>query len=278
MMMDTLNLRWLIAAAMVAILVALFAGCQQHGNSAGQPWDMFTKSRRPKRPVAQKEPTPKLDDKQKADVRMAMARLMEKQKQPERAIRAYREILRKDDTRADAYHRLAVLHDKKGESKKAAEYYQAALRRDPDNAQLHCDLGYSLYLRKKWSDAEKHLHRALTLDPHLAKAHNNLALLLARTDRSDAAIREFKAGGSTESAARANLAFVSMMEQRFDEAEKEFELALAADPQSQSARGGLKTLHKVASAPLPSDSGDSNRNTADGTVHVGFVTASDQPQ
>ena len=139
-------------------------------------------------------------------------------------------------------------------------------------------LGYSLYLRKKWPDAEKHFYRALTLDPRLAKAHNNLALLLARTNRSDAALREFELGGSTESAARANLAFVSMMDHRFGEAEKDFELALAADPQSQSALGGLKTLHKVTSAPLPSDLDDPKQKAADGTVHVGFVTASDRPK
>ncbi|HYW80815.1 MAG TPA: tetratricopeptide repeat protein [Thermoguttaceae bacterium] len=267
---------------MLAILVAMLAGCQQPGYPPSPPWNLFTKSNRPKRPVPPKDPTPKLDDQQKGDVQMALARSMERQKQPERAIRIYQAILKKDDTRADAYHRLAVLHDKSGDGKKAAEYYQEALRRDPANAQLHCDLGYSFYLRKKWPDAEKHLRRALTLDPHLAKAHNNLALLLARTDRSDAALREFELGGSTESAARANVAFVAMTDQRFDKAEEEFELALAADPQSASARNGLKTLHKVATAPLPNDAlasdgtDDAKPNTADGTVQVGFVTAGDR--
>jgi len=273
---DTINLRLIIAAVLLAVLATLFSGCQQPIYPPTSPWNLLTKSRRPKRPDPPKPPARRLDERQKLDVQMAMGRSMEKQEQYERAIHVYEGVLQKDDTRADAYHRLAVLHDKKGDGKKASEFYREALRRDGDNAKLHCDLGYSLYLRQKWQEAERHFNRALTLDPNMAKAHNNLALLLARTGRSQAALREFQLGGNTESAARANLAFVSMLDQRFDNAERQFELALAADPKSEAARNGLKTLRKVASAPSAGEPSDSGEKPADGTVQVGFVTASDR--
>jgi len=227
------------------MLLALgLSGCQQLGSL----WNK-TSSREQTARTAQ--PTEKLPwtgpvkPEQKADVQMAVARSLENQGQTDQAIKVYLEVLKKDSRRVDACHRLALLYDKKGDGETARRYYQIALKTDAKNADLLCDFAYSCYLRKQWTEAEAGLRRAIALDPDHARAHNNLGLLLARTNRPSDALREFAKAGCSEAAARSNLAFALSLEGQLQEAEKQFELALAADPNLKTAREGLAKLRSA---------------------------------
>jgi Tfp pilus assembly protein PilF len=181
------------------------------------------------------------------DDKMARARSLEKDGQIEQAIGVCREVVKEDSSRVDAHHRLAILHDMKGECDKASGFYRAALERDPRNVEVLCDFGYSCYLQKRWAEAEEHLIQALTLQPDMARAHNNLGLLLARTGRQDAAMTEFGRAGCTEADARANVAFTLTLEQQWEAARQQYELALAVDSSSTAAQKGLDALRSVDS-------------------------------
>jgi hypothetical protein len=74
-------------------------------------------------------------------------------------------------------------------------------------------------------------------------------LLLARTNRPDQALEEFARGGCSLAESRANLAFALMLEKRWGDAQKQFSMALAADPDLEAARNGLDTLHALHSGP-----------------------------
>ncbi len=231
------------AVAAAALVMVQFAGCQRDGRASANRWNLFAKASR-RQPASTESSLPvKLDANQKANVKMVMARSLERKGRTDEAIKVYSDVIRKDGRRADAYHRLAVLHDKKGACRDSLEYYRQALKADPDNAEAHCDLGYSCYLQQRWKEAETYLRKALTLDPELKRAHNNLGMVLARTGRFDEALTEFRWAGCTAAEARANLAFVLMFEERWDESQRQFQLALTADPSSKVAQDGLNALH-----------------------------------
>lgn len=234
-----------LVAGMTALVISL-TGCKQTGalQSSSRPQESSWLSKLPFSTPNDARLAP-IAAGQKADVQMAMARSFEKQGQIDQAIKIYHSIVRQDGRRADAYHRLAVLHDRKGDCKTSEELYRVALDREPHNAEVHCDLGYSYYLQRRWREAESSLRQAIAIRPDLARAHINLGLLLARTGRGDESLMEFARAGCPEADARANLAFALMLEERWMEAQSQYELALAIDPQSRAAQEGLATLQSL---------------------------------
>lgn len=208
------------------------------------------------------------------DVKLALARSMEKQGRTDRALQLYLDVVDDGYPRGDAYHRLAVLHDKRGDHVASGEFYQEALRRDPDNAEIHCDQGYSFYLQERWVEAEAALRRAVALRGELTRAHNNLGLLLGRTGHPNESLLEFVRAGCSEAEARANLGFVLTLDQHWSGAEEQFELALAADPECRRAQEGLSALRAVNSQPsgsgwaMAGDSPDGEDAQADRRVSL----------
>jgi Flp pilus assembly protein TadD len=202
----------------------------------------------------------KITSAQQADVQIAMGRLAEQQGDIAGAMAAYRAALKRDSRRADAYERLGVLHDKQGEFRDAAAMYRHALKLSPGNPDIYCDMGYSLYLQRNWTEAEMNFRQAIAVDRKHPRAHNNLGLLLARNGQLTDAVTEFRRGGSDPAGAHANVALVLSMERHWDDARKEYELALAADPSSAELKKRLDELDKMA--------GEPGRNAVEGTAAV----------
>jgi Tfp pilus assembly protein PilF len=223
-------------------LAACLAGCRQ---TSVFPENLWARGKKPvAAPTTVPQPTTKsaLSDREKADVQMAFARTLERRGHTDQAISAYLDIIKKDKDRADARHRLALLYDKKGDAASAAKHYRDALKRDPNNAQIHSDYGYNCYLQEQWEEAESSLRRAIELRPDLKRAHNNLGLLLARRGRTEEALSAFQRAGCSEGDAHANLAVVLLLEKQWDGALAEFRVAMAANPNSQAAKHGLRAI------------------------------------
>lgn len=187
-----------------------------------------------------------LNDRQTADVQIALARGVEKQGNPAQAIAAYEEAVKHDPHRGDALLRLAVLHDREGKFKESASYYEKALKESKGAADVHCNYGYSLYLQRRWAEAENHLRESIAKNNDNPQAHNNLALVLARTERGNEALGEFQRGGNSEAEAHANLGYVLTLDGHWEEARQEYGRALAVNPSLELARTGLKKLDTLA--------------------------------
>jgi Tfp pilus assembly protein PilF len=187
----------------------------------------------------------RLSDRQVADVQLSLARSLEQQGETTKALDAYREVAQTNRQRSPAIWRMAVLHDRKGNFRESEALYRQALKADPKNPDIHCDFGYSMYLQRRWGEAEDQLRQALTLKPNHRRAHNNLGLLLAQTERNDEALAEFGKSGCEPAEARANLAFVLTMNHRWDDARRQYELALEASPGSEAAKTGLDNLNTL---------------------------------
>ena len=220
-----------LGMAFVACGALVVAGCQQLHLSR----TAATKKAASETP----EPQANLTAAQQADMQIAMGRMTENQGDLVGAMASYREALGRDQKSAEAHTRMAVVHDKQGEFRESAELYRKALKLSPGNPDIYCDMGYSFYLQRRWAEAEMNLRQAIALNANLARAHNNLAMLLVRDMRIDAALEEFRKGGSDEASAHANVAFVLTTENRLEEARKYYEFALAANPSSKEIKDRL---------------------------------------
>jgi Flp pilus assembly protein TadD len=191
------------------------------------------------------ESTPKLTAAQIADVKIAYGRNLEKRGATDQAQTLYYEALKLDPDRADACARLGVLYDQQCKFDEANAWHHKAVTAQPKNADFHCNLGYSLYLQGGFTEAEQSLRQCLALAPEHARGHNNLGMILARTDRTQEALAEFRRAGCSEADAQINLAYALTLEGHEVEARASYERALAADPASTASRRGLEELEKL---------------------------------
>jgi tetratricopeptide (TPR) repeat protein len=222
----------------VALLGGWVAGCQHADSQVAR--------NAPKRLMD--EPVSRITAQQTADVQIALGRSLEKNGDVDQAITAYLEAAKHDPKRADAYGRLAVLYDRQGKFAESAAQYRKALELGPPSADLYCDLGYSLYLQRRWADAEAVLNQTIAQKPDLARAHNNLALVLARSDRPTDALKQFQLGGSSAADAHVNLGLALTLDGRWREAREQYQVALSANPSSESARDALRKLDRLTAA------------------------------
>lgn len=215
---------------------------------------------------------------QKADVQIAFARTVEREGDLQGAMKIYQQIIESSPKHPESYHRMAVLHDQSGNHDEALRYYKDAIKRDPRNAEIHADRGYSFYLQQNWPEAEQNLRRALKLDSSLARAHNNLGLLLARTDRQNEAMLEFQMAGSNEPECRANLIHAMMLDQRWNEAQQQCEIALASHEVPAAVEKRLKRLNSLITesqqdSQAPPSQADFIPSAGQQASHVGLPAA-----
>ena len=194
-------------------------------------------------PIAKPKP---LSNEDKAELHIAMAKAAEERGDQEAALKAYQRARELGVESPETLHRIALLHDRRGESVESAKLYEKILAEAPENYEVHCDYGYSLYLRQNWPDSESHLREAIRLKPDLSRARNNLAMLLARTGQTDAAMTEFARAGVPQAEAHANIGLAMILEANIDEATRHMTLAASLDSSNQmqqrlaTYRGALK--------------------------------------
>jgi tetratricopeptide (TPR) repeat protein len=216
----------------LAVGLTCLLGCQQMGPSGRRTPSLLDRG----------GPATPITSAQEADMQIALGRTAEAQGNLDQARAAYQAALGRDKKRADAHQRLAVLHDKQGQFRESADLYRQAIATDPGNPEIYCDMGYSLYLQRRWAEAEMNLKQALALSPDDRRAHNNLGMVLAHNARADEAVAEFRKGGSTEAEARENVAFARTTEKDWAGAQRQYRLALRAQPGSKVAEARLREI------------------------------------
>ncbi len=195
-------------------------------------------------------PQTELPAKEAAVACLAAAQDLDRGGKVPEAIHLY-EKARAHDPKANAVatRRLAVLYDLAGDFDKASAEYATLLQAGPKDVQLLNDLGYSHYCRGDFPRAEEYLTQATTLDPTLKRGWINLGLVLAATDRPDAALAAFTRSG-TEAEARSNLGFALAAQGKTQEAMEQYRTALKLQPGLGVAQRGLDVL---MNPPKPTD-------------------------
>jgi tetratricopeptide (TPR) repeat protein len=182
---------------------------------------------------------------QQADVQISLARVAEHEGNFDAAAAGYQAALGRDKSRGDVHLHLANIQTLKGDYRRAEEEYQKALEFSPGSAEIFCDMGYSLYLQHKWDGAERNLKQAIAIDPNHVRAHNNLALVLAHTERVQESLSEFRRAGISAAEAHVNLAFALSLDKRWDLARDQYRRALAANPTSEATKSRLRDIDRL---------------------------------
>lgn len=222
-------------AIVLGALLTLASGCQM----AGRPADSQTV--RTKKDPATKPPTPE----QALDVQLALARTMEQQHESDQATSIYQNIIQRHPKCGPAVHRLAIVYDQAKRFDESGPLFKQALKLQPGNAEIYCDLGYSEYLQRRWAESEANLRQAIQLQPEFLRAHNHLGMLLARTDRRDEGIAEFRRAGCTQTQAHINCAVALIFNDRPAEAREEYELARQSGPLPKELEGRVAQLERL---------------------------------
>lgn len=147
-----------------------------------------------------------------------------------------------------AHSLLAVAYDRKGLHERAREAHERAYKIDEGDAQALNNLGYSLYLNGNYRAAVERLKRAARLAPNDERILNNLALAQMRLGKHDDAYRSFaRAGG--EFNAHTNVASLLERAGRDEAALAHYEAAHRLQPASTTVLRRLADLYQRTDRP-----------------------------
>jgi Tfp pilus assembly protein PilF len=173
-------------------------------------------------------------NKEKQENVLAAARSLERQKEWIGARKKYEAYLKKNPHSVKACHRLGIVCSQMGDTVAATRYFTEAKQLDPNNSELLNDFGFALYKRGQYEAAEKVLATALQNDANNPRIMNNLALTVGNQGRFKESYTMFR-NIMSEAEAHANVAYIHTQRGEGEQALKEYDLALTADPDLQSA-------------------------------------------
>jgi len=184
------------------------------------------------------------EDLARLDPALAIARLTERQGDPNEARRQYLRYLEKHPEHPLPHHRLGVMAARQAKYKEAEVHFQKAAQLGPPNAELLSDMGYLYYLQNRLQEAEAVLRQASKMEPANQTATNNLALVLGAKGNFDNSLRHFRKVNE-EGEARANLAFVFSQHGNLEKARGEYLQALTVDNSLKNAAKALLQVEKA---------------------------------
>lgn len=136
---------------------------------------------------------------------------------------------------------LALLYDQAGNDSRAEAEYRNALEAAPRDADLLNDWGYYHFRRKNWLEAEKHFREAIAVSPNHERASVNLGLALGEQSRYEEAFDAF-ARNLGPAAAHSNVGVILAGRGHIEQARKEFQKALAIQPDLKQSHSFLAYL------------------------------------
>jgi Flp pilus assembly protein TadD len=242
--------------ASLGVLTAAFAGCNPQvlrpkDTAPAAPGAMHAASTADSADPGPLRPSPA----QEVLVHIDMARALDKQGQPDKAIAEYQRAVQRYkpaalrgapvDERAKLHRRLAAALDRLGRFGEAAQHHEEARKLTPEDPRVWNDAGYSAYLQGQWDEAERLLRKAVALDPTDPRAQTNLGLTLAARGDTEAAYAVLARAGSPASA-RANIAYVLASQGKAEDARAYYARALEGDSKLEVARRALTALDRPA--------------------------------
>lgn len=187
-----------------------------------------------------------------ATVHYDLANLLARQpgREPE-AISYYENALRLNPELAAVQFNLAnTLASMPGRMNDAVSHYEAALVQEPDSPEIHGNLANALMqLPGRQTEALSHYETALNLDPTLPWLHQNVGLVFAALPgRTADALRHGREAvrlAPRNPVTHHTLAIIYAQQGLLDDAQHEWEAALALDPNFEVARENLRRLAQM---------------------------------
>lgn len=150
-----------------------------------------------------------------------------------RALEIFEEIIKIDEANADSYANIAVIKKLQKDYKKAFEYLNSAIKLNPKNANFHGNMGNLLREVNDHKNALKAYMNAIKLNPNDPMNYNNLGIVYENLHDLDRAIMAYKEAVRVDGGfAKAvnNIGVVLYKQKKYKEAADIFEIALKTDP------------------------------------------------
>ena len=110
----------------------------------------------------------------------------------ERALRAYRQVVREEPAHHEAWSILGFLHAQRGEFSEAVPAFEKALALNSDDASLAFNAAFTMQRAGDHERAMALLRRAIALDSKLDRAWYGLGISLAHVGRYEEAVPQFR--------------------------------------------------------------------------------------
>ena len=161
-------------------------------------------------------------------------------------MKLWQDVIKKSPSKARAYNNLGYVYNKQGRFKEAVREYQIALRLDPGDFQVHNNLGVAYKGLGHPEEAIREYQNALRLKPDDAFAYYNMGNIFREQRAFEKAIQHYQAAirlvPDDVAVIHNNLGIAYTGQGNLKEAEREFRIALALDPNFKAARRNLKIL------------------------------------
>jgi serine/threonine-protein kinase len=168
--------------------------------------------------------------------------------QAERALGDFERALALDPASSDARRGRAQAHEALGQTREAEAEYRRAVSLKPDYWGTYNLLGRFLYRQGRHPEAEEAYERALDLAPENERVLSNLGIVFAVKGRYDegAAMFERSLAARPTVAAASNLATIEFQRQRYTEAARALEKAIALDDRDYRIWRNLAAAYRQA--------------------------------
>lgn len=176
-----------------------------------------------------------------ADLHFQAAQVYESQQNIPGAISHFEKALERSPGDPKILVGFGRLYDRQGDLHRAEGLYQQALQTDSDNCPALNALGICYAKQGNLDNALAHLYRATQLQPQNERYRNNIANVLVDAGRIDEAYAQLVSVHG-EAGGHYNLGYLLLQQGRHDEARRELDLALRANPYMVQARKLLSTL------------------------------------
>ena len=178
---------------------------------------------------------------------MAAARFHEHMGNLASARESYDLLLAENSKSTEAILGLARLDQLAGRSEQAEQGYLKALRLKPNDPHVLDATGQFYISQELWDDAQKLLNRAMLSAPANKLIRNHLAVALAKSGNTEAAMPHFvRAVGDAE--AHYNVALVLHEQGKLDESEQHLLQAVIKKPELQQAQYWLDEVRREQEA------------------------------
>lgn len=167
------------------------------------------------------------------DSQLMLGNLLLQRYRPEEAIESFEEALARESGWADAYNGLATAHALAGHHDRALRNFKAAVAAEPRNPLYHNNLAQELARTGDSQAALSEFAEALRIDPHYAEALNNRGNVLASLARWPEATLSYRDAIEQDAGVaryRFNLAMALEERGELEGARRQYEAALAIDP------------------------------------------------
>jgi tetratricopeptide (TPR) repeat protein len=156
------------------------------------------------------------------------------------AVVAYERAVARDPRLAKAHNNLALALVELGRLEDAAQHFQTSLEIEP-RAEIYSDLGFTMARMNRPKEAFAAYAKALQLDPECASAHMNLAVAFVQAGKLPEAERHYRKAlpGRPTAETHNGLGYVLARQNRTDEALAEYRTAIDIDPSYTPAYNNL---------------------------------------